>query len=495
MTITIPVGASAADSDPFAVRADDAYAQGADALTVSISSTAGGNFEALDTSDTASTAITEDADATAVTLTATESVVEGGAITYTASLTAPVTGSVVLVTLNNGQVIEIPVGSSSASVEVPAPGDDPYVDAGSVSAAITAVSGGNFENLTFNGAAASTAVTDDEDTSTVSLTASESVAEGGQITYTAHLTAPVTGTAVLVTLDNGQMIEIALGASSGSVNYAVPDDVFDDADSISAAITAVSGGNYENLIFDPALATTELVDAFDVPAMDHAISNIVLYLQEDDGHIYKVKIDDFSEAGQEYFDADDDLNLAGFIDVYADGDTLVALTVKAGNNGGQYGPGEGELFILDNDIEAENLPLQDHVPESLTYDFVDVAGALVGGNEPSPATAPPDGDGSSGGDTLAGGALGTEDADIDWGSLVEESKGTSWVQTLELNPEAHDKLVAGDWTLIVDGEAVDPSHLPSKLEDADVQITTSDGAEIESFQGVDKIEWGNESGT
>ena len=50
-TITIPVGASSANSAAFAVRADDAYVQGTQAVTVGISGTTGGNFEALTTTE------------------------------------------------------------------------------------------------------------------------------------------------------------------------------------------------------------------------------------------------------------------------------------------------------------------------------------------------------------------------------------------------------------------------------------------------------------
>ena len=62
------------------------------------------------------------------------------------------------------------------------------VDAGSVSATISSAIGGNFEALAINPAAATTAVTDTIDTTTVSLTATPSVAEGGSIVYTASLT-------------------------------------------------------------------------------------------------------------------------------------------------------------------------------------------------------------------------------------------------------------------------------------------------------------------
>ena len=61
-TITIPVGQSSASSVPFNVRADDAYTQGTDTLSVGISNTSGGNFEALTTSSTVSTTVTDDAD-------------------------------------------------------------------------------------------------------------------------------------------------------------------------------------------------------------------------------------------------------------------------------------------------------------------------------------------------------------------------------------------------------------------------------------------------
>ncbi len=50
-TITIPVGASSADSGPVAVRPDDGYVQGNETVSVGISGTTGGTFEALDTSE------------------------------------------------------------------------------------------------------------------------------------------------------------------------------------------------------------------------------------------------------------------------------------------------------------------------------------------------------------------------------------------------------------------------------------------------------------
>src|SRR6185369_10058500 len=118
------------------------------------------------------------------------------------------------VTLSNGAIITIATGASSGNVSVAAPGDDVYTDAGTVSATIVSAVGGNFESLTVNPAAATTAITDTIDTTTVSLTATPAVAEGGAITYTASLTSAA-ASPVTVTLANGATIGIATGASSG----------------------------------------------------------------------------------------------------------------------------------------------------------------------------------------------------------------------------------------------------------------------------------------
>ncbi|WP_414923488.1 immunoglobulin-like domain-containing protein, partial [Pseudomonas sp. IT-P294] len=64
------------------------------------------------------------------------------------------------VTLSNGAVINIEAGKTTGTVTVDAPKDDPYIDAGKVSATIATATGGNFENLVKDPAAAVTNVTD-----------------------------------------------------------------------------------------------------------------------------------------------------------------------------------------------------------------------------------------------------------------------------------------------------------------------------------------------
>ncbi|MFK3685047.1 immunoglobulin-like domain-containing protein [Pseudomonas sp. NPDC088890] len=259
-TITIAVGQSSATvSTPVS---NDVY-QGHAPVTNSITNVSGGNYENLVGNPAqVSTSVTDSQDTTTVSLSATPSVAEGGSIIYTASLTNPA-GTPVTVTLSNGQTITIAANQTSGSVTVAAPGDDPYIDAGAISARITGASGGNFENLAVNGATVVTQVTDTVDTSTVSLTATPSVAEGGSIIYTASVTAPVTGSPLVVTLANGQTITIAEGQSSGTVSTPVNNDTYQGHAPVTNSISHVSGGNYENLVTNPAPVTTGVTDVQD----------------------------------------------------------------------------------------------------------------------------------------------------------------------------------------------------------------------------------------
>ncbi|MPR04690.1 hypothetical protein F0169_23015, partial [Pseudomonas sp. MAFF 212408] len=166
------------------------------------------------------TTIADSIDTTTVTLTANNSVTEGGQITYTATLTNPAQ-TPVTVTLSNGSVITIKAGESVGTVAVDTPANDAYNNGSTVSTTITAATGGNFENLVPNTAPAVTTIADSIDTTTVTLTANNSVTEGGNITYTATLTNPAQ-TAVTVTLSNGQTIVIEAGKSAGTVVFETP---------------------------------------------------------------------------------------------------------------------------------------------------------------------------------------------------------------------------------------------------------------------------------
>ncbi|MFP0196746.1 retention module-containing protein [Pseudomonas sp. PHC1] len=232
-------------------------------LTNAITGVSGGNYENLVADKTpVSTTVTDTVDTTNLTLSATDSVAEGGSIIYTATLTNPA-GTPVTVTLSNGAVITIEAGKTTGTVTVPAPADDVYKDAGKVEATITGATGGNFENLVPSTVPAVTQVTDTIDTSTVKLTATESAAEGGTVTYTATVGAPVTGSPVVVTLANGQSITIEVGKTSGTVTTTAPNDVLAGHAPLTNSITGVSGGNYENLVADKTPVSTTVTDTVD----------------------------------------------------------------------------------------------------------------------------------------------------------------------------------------------------------------------------------------
>ncbi|WP_254865878.1 retention module-containing protein, partial [Pseudomonas fluorescens] len=157
-------------------------------INVNVTGTTGGTNLVL-TIDPAPavTQVTDTIDTTTVTLTAGQTVTEGGQITYTATLTNPAQ-TPVTVTLSNGSVITIKAGESTGTVVVDTPANDVYNNGSTVSTTITGATGGNFENLVPGTTPAVTTITDSVDTTTVTLTAGQTVVEGGQITYTATLT-------------------------------------------------------------------------------------------------------------------------------------------------------------------------------------------------------------------------------------------------------------------------------------------------------------------
>ncbi|MBW3789428.1 retention module-containing protein [Aeromonas veronii] len=263
-TITILDGATTGSVEVTVGADEDVYLD-ASSVSASITTATGGNFESLVVDKTAAvTQITDTVDVTTVSLSATGSLTEaGGIITYTATLTNKAQGDVT-VTLDNGKTITILDGATTGSVEVTVGADeDVYLDASSVSASITTATGGNFESLVVDKTAAVTQITDTVDTTTATLTATPSVTEGGIITYTVTLSHPAQG-AVSVTLSNGQVITVADGQSSGSIEYqTAANDVYNNASTVSTTISAVTGGNFEKLEVNSAPAQTEISDSID----------------------------------------------------------------------------------------------------------------------------------------------------------------------------------------------------------------------------------------
>ncbi|MGN8252448.1 immunoglobulin-like domain-containing protein, partial [Pseudomonas sp. SMV7] len=140
-------------------------------------------------------------------------------------------------------------GQTSAAYEHAAQGDDVYKDAGEVSLGIKSavdVDGRTFENLQL-GDAAKVQVTDTTDEVVAKLTATPSVTEGGEITYTITLTnkdgLPINNhSALTFTLSDGKTITVPANGTTGSVTVTAPDNVYAGAnDPVIKSIASVSG--------------------------------------------------------------------------------------------------------------------------------------------------------------------------------------------------------------------------------------------------------------
>jgi|GEM_PF-1869451 len=231
---------------------DDVYIGG---YTINITSASGGNFEFIDlSSGSASTTITitDSLVPVIIRLTATPSVTEGGYIVYTASLennaSLPdlVTGSPLVIQLDNGTTITIPVGFDSASSgPVAVRADDYYVQGtGTVTATITGTSGGDFERLDYvTFGSASTLVNDDFDTTTVQLLSTRQDGSGNYVVIASIDNAPDESPLVL-TLSNGATVTFEVGRTTAeSTAVAVPKV----GPSATVSVTSAEGGNFEAL--------------------------------------------------------------------------------------------------------------------------------------------------------------------------------------------------------------------------------------------------------
>ncbi|WP_339484059.1 retention module-containing protein, partial [Pseudomonas sivasensis] len=211
-----------------------------------------------------------------ITLTATPSITEaGGVVVYTVFITQAPTSDLT-VTLSNGLSVVIAAGQTSGVLNVTFAGNDtPYLDASSISATIAGTSGGGNLIITTDPAPAVTQIADTIDTTTVTLTATPSVNEGGQIVYTATVT-NAAQTDVVIKLSNDLTITIEAGKTTGTVTADTPANLADGKNlAVSVTITEATGGNYENLAINPEPATSTVV-AVDDPSVLVADTNTIV---------------------------------------------------------------------------------------------------------------------------------------------------------------------------------------------------------------------------
>ena len=269
-------------------RADDRYDQGPDETTADVLTWSGGNYEDLTHTSTADATIVDDNDASVVTITVVDAagdviadpstIVEGTTAFFRYSVDNAPETDLTLTTTDLGNVIITAAGPGYTDVAVPNRADDRY-DQGpdETTADVLTWSGGNYEDLTHTSTADATIV-DDNDASTVTLTATASVDVGGLITYTATVVNTPVSTPLVITIQDENNvtlgnITINPGEFEGTLEVAAPGE----ADvSYDVTILSATGGTYEALDITDGASTV----VSGIPASSAMITNTNVGIQE-----------------------------------------------------------------------------------------------------------------------------------------------------------------------------------------------------------------------
>ncbi|AEJ10728.1 retention module-containing protein [Pseudomonas putida] len=302
--VTIPAN-SASGSATITVN-DDVYVGGQAAIANKLESVSGADsFEKLTLSgDTVTTSVTDEpgsgtpgtgnqGDLVQVTITADQaSVAENVKPSFTVHINAALDHDLV-VTLSNDAQVTIKAGETSVPYTHDAQGDDVYQDAGEISLGIKSavdIDGRAFENLQLGGDA-SVKVTDTIDEVVAKLTATASVTEGGEITYTVTLTnkdgLPINNHSDLYfTLSDGKtVVLVPANSTTGSETVTAPDNVYVGTnDPVVNAIDAVSGADawkFEQLTLDKTPVSTTVTDEPGTPGNEGDIVKVTITADQD----------------------------------------------------------------------------------------------------------------------------------------------------------------------------------------------------------------------
>ncbi|QPL48246.1 type I secretion C-terminal target domain-containing protein [Halomonas sp. A40-4] len=397
--ITIVAGATSGDVT-FSTRDDDAFQQGGQPIDLSIAGTSGGNYESLDTSSTGSVNVVDDNDVTTVTLEVPEQVTEAGDITVTARVdNAPETDLVI--TLSNEQQITIVAGATEGSVTFDSRNDDVFLQgAESQTLSIASTEGGNYEALDTSAEATVTTV-DDNDTVTATLTAdTDSVAEGGEVTYSVTLTGPEGAdlgahNGLEFRLADGSIVNIAAGQVSGSTTVTAGDDAFvGGQETLTNSITEIVGDSdseFEDLATagETSVTVTDEPGTPGEPGEPNDGDPITLSIAPTSAQFTEAQAQTFTVSLSEAVDRDVEVTLDGGNtvtieqgetevtytrepqgdDVFVDGETVeVALEGAAATDGTAF-----ENLTLGEAAEAEIVDTIDTVTATLSADTDSVA--------------------------------------------------------------------------------------------------------------------------
>lgn len=220
---------------------DDNFKEGLETFNVTISNPIASLYEnvEIDTGEI-TTIIYDDSDATTVILTTNNVAETGSEVVFEIQLSnAPEGGAGTATVQVDGETGTRTVaidGTGYGIFTVAFSDDDVYNDADSISATVMNVTG-NFENLDYTDAGATSTITEVSDTTV--LTIDEVLNSDGTYTYTASVT-NTPDTDLVITLNNSVVLTISNGNTSTNNNLS--------PSSIQAtSITSVSGGNYEDL--------------------------------------------------------------------------------------------------------------------------------------------------------------------------------------------------------------------------------------------------------
>ena len=326
--ITIADGATTGTLTIAAGNGEDVY-QDASSLTATITGVSGGNFEHLVVGSGTATANVTDTitDATVSLSASTQTEGSSASYVFTATLSDASQG-VTTIHTDQGD-ITIADGATTGTLTIAAGnGEDVYQDASSLTATITGVSGGNFEHLVVGSGTATANVTDTITDATVSLSASTQT-EGSSASYvfTATLSDASQGVTTIHT-DQGD-ITIADGATTGTLTIAAGngEDVYQDASSLTATITGVSGGNFEHLVVGSGTATANVTDTI----TDATVSLSASTQTEGSSasYVFTATLSDASQGVTTIHTDQGDITIA-------DGATTGTLTIAAGNGEDVY---------------------------------------------------------------------------------------------------------------------------------------------------------------
>ena len=282
--VIIKDGQTSSDPVQVYVRPDDEYKDPDEEFLLTIEDAKGGNYEALDTTDTADYTVTDQGsagggsggggggggqgggdDGVTISLSVNgDRFVEGEEVTITAVISSPPREDLVI-HLDNGQTITIRAGETTGSVNYESRPDDVYVQGDeSITVKIDHVDGADqYENLVVNGPGSSAGYTvvDDQDATTVSLKLVDAqgneitgpIPEGADVRVVAEVTNPPQGDLVLtVTGSDGREYTVIIRDGQLSSEpvpvYVRPDDNLSQRDDhVSLSVSDAQGGNYEDL--------------------------------------------------------------------------------------------------------------------------------------------------------------------------------------------------------------------------------------------------------